>query len=274
MKAFVLFVLVSTFAFAQAPAAKPAGKKAGAPAAAAKKKAAPAASSAKLMNPAAWTAPAPAQFKAKFTTTKGDFVIDVHRDWAPAGADRFYNLVRSGYFTNVSFYRVVPGFVVQFGAAPDPKVGAAWSRARIKDDPVKQSNTRGRVTFAMGGPGSRTTEVFINLRDNSNLDRYPGAAFAPIGEVVEGMDIVDSLYNGYGDMAEQGGRGPSQAQVQAQGKAYLDKSFPNLDSIKSVTIISSEAGPAAAPATTAPKAAPKAAPAGKKSGAEKKSTAK
>lgn len=249
-------------AFAQAPAAAKSGAaapKAGAPKAAASKApatkapASTAASSAKLLNPAAWTKQAPAEFKAKFTTTKGDFVITVHRDWAPLGADRFYNLVRSGFFTNVSFYRVVPNFVVQFGAAPDPKVEAAWSKANIKDDLVKQSNTKGRVTFAMGGPATRTTQVFINLKDNSaTLDKYPGAAFAPVGEVTEGMDIVSALYSGYGDMAEQGGNGPSQAIVTKQGKPYLDKNFPNLDSIKTATVEGETAG---APAAAKPKPA-------------------
>lgn len=248
MKSLFILALASGIAFAQAPAApKPAAPKAAAPKAAAPKTAAKqtsSANSAKLLNPAAWMKQAPAEYKAKFTTTKGDFTVQVHRDWAPLGADRFYNLVRSGFFNDVSFYRVVPNFVVQFGAAPDPKVEAAWSKANIKDDPVKQSNTRGRVTFAMGGPGTRTTQVFINLKDNSMLDKYPGGAFAPIGEVVEGMDVVSNLYSGYGDMAEQGGQGPSQAMVAKQGKPYLDKNFPNLDSIKSVTVEGEAAAPA------------------------------
>jgi peptidyl-prolyl cis-trans isomerase A (cyclophilin A) len=201
------------------------------------------------MNPSAWTKQAPPEFKAKFTTTKGDFVVDVHRDWSPLGADRFYNLVRSGFFTNVSFYRVVPGFVVQFGAAPDPKVEAAWSKAQIKDDPVKQSNKHYFLTFAMGGPNTRTTQIFINLKDNAMLD---GMGFSAFGEVVEGKEVVDQIYSGYGDMQEQGGKGPSQGRVQMEGKAYLDKNFPQLDSIKSATVISGEA--TAAPAKAAPKA--------------------
>jgi peptidyl-prolyl cis-trans isomerase A (cyclophilin A) len=206
------------------------------------------------MNPAAWTRQAPAEYKAKLTTTKGDIVIDVHRDWAPRGADRFYNMVRSGYLKDVSFYRVVPNFIVQFGAAADPKVEAAWNapNMQLRDDPVKQSNKRGTVTFAMGGPNTRTTEVFINLKDNASLD---GMGFAPFGEVTEGMEVVDQLYSGYGDMKEMGGRGPSQPRVQREGKAYLDKSFPQLDSIKTATIVSA-AAPAApkAPAHAAPKA--------------------
>jgi peptidyl-prolyl cis-trans isomerase A (cyclophilin A) len=259
MKSLILLAVLSSVTFAQAPAAKTgtaAPKPAASKPAAAKTTAPAPPSSGRLLNPAAWTKQAPAEYKAKFTTAKGDFIITVHREWAPLGADRFYNLVRSGFFTNVSFYRVVPNFVVQFGAAPDPKVEAAWSSAKIKDDAVKQSNTKGRVTFAMGGPGTRTTQVFINLKDNSTLDKYPGAAFAPVGEVTEGMDVVSSLYSGYGDMAEQGGNGPSQAMVTKQGKPYLDKSFPNLDSIKSATV---EGEAAAAPAAAKPKPAPGAA---------------
>lgn len=238
MKSLILLVLAGVCAFGQTPAAEKSGS--------ARRTAAAkgsGASSARLANPALWNKQAPPEFKAKLTTTKGDIVIDVHRDWAPLGADRFYNLVRSGFFTNVSFYRVVPGFIVQFGASPDPKIETAWSKAPIKDDPVKQSNKRGFVTFAMGGPNTRTTEIFINLKDNTQLD---GMGFAPFGEVVEGMDVVDKLYNGYGDMKEMGGRGPSQPRVQTEGKAYLDKEFPQLDSIKSATIISP--APAAPPA--------------------------
>jgi peptidyl-prolyl cis-trans isomerase A (cyclophilin A) len=262
MKALVLLTLVSTLAFSQAPApAKPAAAKA--PAA---KKAVAKSSSARLMNPAALKTRAPDTFKATFTTTKGDFVLEVHRDWAPLGADRFFNLVRNGFFSNVSFYRVLQGSLVQFGASPDPKVAAVWSRAPISDDPVKQANTRGRVSFAMGGPNTRTTQVFINLKDNSP---YDAMGFAPFGEVVEGMEIVDSFYSGYGDMAEQGGQGPSQQRVARDGKAYLDKTFPNLDSIISATITS-----AAPPAVAAPKpAAPKrTAPAVKKAAPAKPKT--
>jgi peptidyl-prolyl cis-trans isomerase A (cyclophilin A) len=268
MKPLILLAFISALVFAQTPPAKSApARKSTVTKSAAAKKAPSAQSSARLLNPALWRQRAPAEFKVKFTTTKGDFVIDARRDWAPLGVDRFYNLVRSGYFTDVSFYRVVPGFVVQFGAAPSPRVQAAWEKAPIKDDKVAQSNTRGRVTFAMGGPGTRTTEIFINLKDNSALDKYPGAAFAPIGEVVEGMEVVDQIYSGYGDMQEQGGHGPSQQRTQREGKAYLDKNFPNLDSIKSATIISGEPAapePKAAPKTAAP-AVKKAAPVQKKS---------
>ena len=250
MKVPILLAFAAVCAFAQTSPAKKSATT-GHPATAKK----PATTSnARLANPALWTRRAPAEFKAKLTTTKGDVVIDVHREWAPLGADRFYNLVRSGFLTNVSFYRVVPGFIVQFGASPDPKVEAAWNKAPIKDDPVKQSNKRGFITFAMGGPNTRTTEVFINLKDNASLD---GMGFAPFGEVTEGMDVVDKLFSGYGDMKEMGGRGPSQPRVQVEGKAYLDKEFPQLDSIKSATIIS----PAGAPPPPAKKAAPAKAPA-------------
>jgi peptidyl-prolyl cis-trans isomerase A (cyclophilin A) len=152
---------------------------------------------------------------------------------------------------------VVPNFVVQFGASPDPKVEAAWNNARIKDDPVKQSNKKYFLTFAMGGPNTRTTEIFINLRDNATLD---GMGFSAFGEIIEGKEVIDQIYSGYGDMAEQGGRGPSQARVQAEGKPYLDKNFPNLDGTKSATVISEEGAPAGAPKPAAPKpAAPKSA---------------
>jgi peptidyl-prolyl cis-trans isomerase A (cyclophilin A) len=251
MKVPILLALAGICAFAQTPPAKqpPAAKKTTSTAHPATTPKASSASSAKLANPALWTKRAPDEFKAKLTTTKGDLVIDVHREWAPLGADRFYNLVRSGFLTNVSFYRVVPGFIVQFGASPDPKVEAAWNRASIKDDPVKQSNKRGFITFAMGGPNSRTTEVFINLKDNVQLD---GMGFAAFGEVTEGMDVVDKLFPGYGDMKEMGGRGPSQPRVQTEGKPYLDKEFPQLDSIKSAAITS----PAGAPPPAAKKSAP------------------
>src|SRR5271165_3808207 len=139
-----------------------------------------------LLNPASLNARAPAEFKVNFTTTAGDFVVDVHRDWAPLGADRFYNLVRRGFFTNAAFFRVVPGFVVQFGLNADPAVNKAWHDANIHDDPVKQSNKRGTLVFATAGPNTRTTQFFINFGDNARLDAM---GFAPFGEIVEGMDV-------------------------------------------------------------------------------------
>src|SRR5690348_6909338 len=149
-------------------------------------KAAPAGRS--LMNPGSLTQKAPAVYKVKFTTTKGVFVIEVTRAWAPLGADRFYNLVRYGYFTDASFFRVLPNFVVQFGINAKPAVSAAWQRATIADDPVNQSNKRGSLTFATAGPNTRTTQIFINLGDNGPLDQQ---GFSPFGQVVEGMEVVD-----------------------------------------------------------------------------------
>lgn len=208
--------------------------------------------SARLLNPALDKARAPDLYRVKFTTTKGDFVVEVNRTSAPLGADRFYNMVRIGFFTNVAFYRVVAGALIQFGAPPSPAVAKAWSTATIQDDPVKPgvSNTAGAVTFAKGGANSRTTQLFINLQDNA---QYDGMGFTPVGKVTEGLDVVKSLYSGYGDMAEMGGRGPSQAKVANEGKAYLDKDFPLLDSIKSATVIFPE--PVAPAAKKAPAAA-------------------
>lgn len=190
------------------------------------------------MNPASLREQAPATFKAKFTTTKGDFVIQVTRAWAPRGADRFYNLVKSGFFNDCSFFRYVPGFIVQFGIPADPKITQAWQRANILDDPLKHSNTPGTVVFANGGPNTRTTQLFINLADNTRgLDPPAQVGFSPFGEVVQGMDVVKSLYSGYGELSDMGGRGPSQGPIQMQGKPYLEKNFPKLDSIKTATIV-------------------------------------
>jgi peptidyl-prolyl cis-trans isomerase A (cyclophilin A) len=191
-----------------------------------------AANKAKLQNPAALTERAPATFKANFDTSAGAFVIEVHRDWAPMGADRFYNLVKNGYYDGVRFFRVISGFMAQFGMHGDPSVQKAWSNAEIKDDPVKESNKRGYVTFATRGPNSRTTQLFINFKDNAGLDKQ---GFTPFGQVTSGMDVVDKLYSGYGEGAPNGS-GPSQGQISAEGNAYLTKSFPKLDYIKSATI--------------------------------------
>jgi peptidyl-prolyl cis-trans isomerase A (cyclophilin A) len=185
-----------------------------------------------LMNPASLTEQAPPVYKAKFDTSKGAFEIQVHRDWAPAGADRFYNLVKNGFFDNTRFFRVVSGFMVQFGLNGDPSVSAQWRQARIRDDQVKQSNTRGMVTFATAGPNTRTTQVFINFGDNNRLD---GMGFAPFGQVVSGMNVVDALYSGYGEGAP-GGSGPEQGRIQQEGNAYLTKDFAKLDYIKKATI--------------------------------------
>jgi peptidyl-prolyl cis-trans isomerase A (cyclophilin A) len=193
-----------------------------------------------LLNPASLTAKAPADFKVSFTTSAGNFVVEVHRDWAPLGADRFYNLVRRGFFTNASFFRVVPGFVVQFGLSADPAVNKVWEEAKIQDDPVKQSNKRGALVFATAGPNTRTTQLFINFGDNARLD---GMGFAPFGEVVEGMDVVDKIYAGYGEQ-------PRQDLITEQGDAYLSKNFPKIDKIKIARVIL----PATAPAKSKPAA--------------------
>jgi peptidyl-prolyl cis-trans isomerase A (cyclophilin A) len=176
---------------------------------------------------------APATFRARFATSAGDFVIEVQRAWAPRGADRFYALVRAGYYDGARFFRVLPGFVAQFGIAGDPAVTATWRERRIPDDPVRQRNTRGMVTFATAGAHTRTTQVFINYSDNSRLD---AAGFAPFGRVVEGMDAVDRLHAGYGEGAPNGS-GPDQGRIQAEGNAYLERAFPKLDYVRTATIV-------------------------------------
>jgi peptidyl-prolyl cis-trans isomerase A (cyclophilin A) len=157
------------------------------------------------------------------------------------GADRFYNLVRNRFFIDQAFYRYSPGFIVQFGISSSPAITAIWQKARIKDDPVIQSNKRGTLVFATAGPNTRSTDLFINLKDNPSLDAM---GFSPIGSVTEGFDVVTGLYSGYGEMKEQGGRGPSQSALWAGGKVYLDKEFPKLDTIKSATVIFPQPGTA------------------------------
>jgi peptidyl-prolyl cis-trans isomerase A (cyclophilin A) len=186
----------------------------------------------KLGNPAALNERAPTTYKARFDTSKGTFVLQVHRDWAPNGADRFYNLVKNGFYDNVRFFRVISGFMVQFGISGDPSISAQWRNARITDDPVRQSNRRGFITYAMAGPNTRTSQVFINFADNSPLDRQ---GFSPFGQVTSGMNVVDSLYSGYGEGAPRG-QGPDQGRLQQEGNAYLMKSFPRLDYVKKATI--------------------------------------
>jgi len=181
-----------------------------------------------LLHPATLKAQAPETFQVKFSTTAGDFTVDVHRSWAPIGVDRFYNLVKHNFFDGEAFFRVVPGFIVQFGLSAYPQVSAAWQSANIKDDPVKQSNTKGTITFATAGPNTRTTQLFINFADNSALDRQGFAAF---GTVTDGMDVVLKIYSGYGERPDQG-------EITRKGKAYIDAQFPKLDTIKSATIIS------------------------------------
>ena len=185
-----------------------------------------------LGNPSALTETAPATYRARFDTSKGAFVIQVTRDWAPNGADRFYNLVKNGFYDNVRFFRVVTGFMVQFGINGDPRLSAAWRNARIQDDPVKQSNRRGNVTYAMAGPNTRTSQVFINFGDNAGLDRQ---GFPPFGRVSSGMNVVDALNAEYGEGAPRGS-GPDQGRLQMEGNAYLAKEFPRMDFVRKATI--------------------------------------
>ena len=171
---------------------------------------------------------APDEFSVRLETSVGSVVIQVTREWAPIGADRFYNLVRNGFYDEQRFFRVVPGFVVQWGLSGNPKLNQVWHRAHILDDPVVQSNMRGRITYAKTNqPNTRTTQLFINLGDNANLD---GMGFAPFGEVVEGMEVVDAINAEYGQQ-------PSQGQIGNRGNAYLEENFPNLDYIIKAEII-------------------------------------
>jgi peptidyl-prolyl cis-trans isomerase A (cyclophilin A) len=185
-----------------------------------------AAAKARLKTPARLKETAPATYSARFDTSVGMFVVQVHRDWAPKGADRFYNLVKNGYFDGTRFFRVMPNFMVQFGINGDPAIQSAWRDANITDDPVTESNKRGNITFATAGPGTRTTQVFINFKNNAGLDAQ---GFAPFGEVVSGMEVVDKINAEYGELPDQG-------RVQTQGNAYLARAFPKLDYIRKATI--------------------------------------
>ncbi|HEX4633057.1 MAG TPA: peptidylprolyl isomerase [Gemmatimonadales bacterium] len=189
---------------------------------------APPADPAALLNPAApaLTAQAPATYRAKFETSAGDFTVEVTRAWAPLGADRLYNLIKNGFYDGDRFFRVVPGFVVQFGINGTPAVSTAWKNANIADDPVTQHNTTGTIVFATAGPNTRTTQLFINYSDNFRLDQM---GFAPMGKVVQGMDVVQKIYPGYGQT-------PNQDLIQSQGNTYLSQGFPQLDFIKKATI--------------------------------------
>ena len=186
-----------------------------------------------LLQPATLKAKAPAEYEVKFVTTAGEFTMKVTRAWAPNGADRFYNLVQNHFYDGASFFRVLPGFMAQFGLSPYPEVSKAWDKANIKDDRVVQSNHRGYVTYAMAGPNTRTTQLFINYGNNERLDRD---GFAPFGMVTDGMEVVDKLYGGYGEGAP-GGRGPDQGLIGTRGRAYLEQGFPKLDIIKSATLV-------------------------------------
>jgi peptidyl-prolyl cis-trans isomerase A (cyclophilin A) len=216
-----------------------------------------------LLHPALLKDKAPDTYVVKFVTTRGDFTITVNRAWAPLGADRFYNLVKHHFYDNAVVFRAVPNFVTQFGISSYPAVSTAWKKTEIKDDPVTQSNKKGAIVFATAGPNTRTTQVFINLKDNAFLDK---TGFAPFGTVDgDGMKVVEMFYDQYGDNA-----GIDQDQIEKTGKPYLDKGFPKLDVIKSATIISPAptAVPAAKPKSTAttpkssatPKATPKTTP--------------
>jgi peptidyl-prolyl cis-trans isomerase A (cyclophilin A) len=176
---------------------------------------------------------APDTYKVTFDTSKGPFTVQVHRAWAPIGADRFYELVKAGFFDGDRFFRVIKGFIAQFGLNGDPNINAKWKRMEIVDDPVKQTNARGTLTFATAGPNTRTTQLFINLANNTQLD---GMGFAPFGKVIEGMAVVDQLYGGYGEGAPQG-NGPDQQLVEARGNQYLEDHFPKLDFIKKATVV-------------------------------------
>jgi peptidyl-prolyl cis-trans isomerase A (cyclophilin A) len=182
-----------------------------------------------LADPALLKAQAPESFKAKFETTKGSFTIEVTRAWSPNGADRFYNLVKNGFFDGVKFFRVVPNFVVQFGIHGDPALATKWLKSNIQDDPVKESNGRGYVTFAKSGaPNSRSSQIFINLQDNARLDAM---GFSPFGRIVEGQEIVDALYGGYGESVTS-----LQGEIASKGNAFLEQKFPLLDAIKKATL--------------------------------------
>ena len=186
-----------------------------------------------------WLERAPALSRIRLETTAGAFVIEVHRDWAPRGADRLYDLARAGFFDDSRFFRVRAGFIAQFGIPGDPAVAAVWRDARIPDDSLRHSNVRGTVSYAMTGPDARTTQLFVNLADNSRLD---AEGFAPVG-VVEGMDVVDRLYSGYGESAGGGMRGDRQAEIFAGGNAFLDRAYPKLDRLIRARVVTTERGP-------------------------------
>ena len=197
-----------------------------------------------LLKPALLKAKAPEEYKVKFVTTRGEFTITVTRAWAPLGADRFYNLVRHHFYDNASIFRVVPKFVAQFGISAYPAVTSAWHGTDIKDDPVTQSNKKGYITFATAGPNTRTTQVFINLNDNTFLDTR---GFAPFGVVDDnGMNVVEMFYDQYGDNA-----GIDQNKIETEGKSYLDKNFAKLDVIKSATLLTPAPAATSKPATAA-----------------------
>jgi len=198
-----------------------------------------------LLHPATLKVKAPDTYEVTFTTTRGDFVVRVTRAWAPFGADRFYNLVKHHFYNGAAFFRVVPNFMVQFGLSPDPAVNRAWLNANIKDDPVSQSNRPGYISFATAGPNTRTTQVFISYGNNSFLDSQ---GFAPFGQVISGMDVVNQIYSGYDEKPDQG-------EITNHGRTYLERNFPKLDTIKTAVVTSpaSTTGTAHHTASGAPK---------------------
>jgi len=189
-----------------------------------------------LLQPRSFNETAPERYQVRLVTSKGDILVSVTREWAPLAADRFYNLVKAGYYDGIAFHRVLDGFIAEFGIHGDPWVNAAWRQALMADEPVRQSNTRGRVTFSKNTPNSRTVQVFINLKDNRSLD---GQGFSPFGEVVEGMDVVEDLYSGYGDGPPRG-EGVYQAMAIARGDEYLNEEFPLLDRIQRALLLGPE----------------------------------
>lgn len=191
---------------------------------------------------------APAVFRVKFETTAGNFVIEVHRDWSPHGADRFYELVGAGYYNDSRFFRVVSRHWVQFGIAGNPRIAQQWRHRTIPDDTLKRHNTPSYVAFSNTGPNTRSTQIYINTGDNSARNDSE-AGFAPFGQVVEGMDIVEKIYSGYGEHSGSGMRADHQDQIFAVGNAYLDREFPKLDKLIRASLI-----PLSAPSTTAPPA--------------------
>ncbi len=228
MKSLFTSLVLCAALVAQTPASKSATSKAGT------SKTGTAAARPSLTNPASLRAKAPDLFKVQFTTTKGNVIVEVHHDWAPLGADRFYNLVKNGFFNNAAFFRVVVSprpFIVQFGLNANPAINKVWEHANIKDDPVMGSNSRGTLVFATAGPNTRTTQLFINLNDNKFLDSM---GFAPFGTVTEGMEVVDKIYPGYAER-------PDQQRITEEGDAYLVKNFPMIDKIKLGKILPAEA---------------------------------
>jgi peptidyl-prolyl cis-trans isomerase A (cyclophilin A) len=239
------FLIISLASAAQTPSPAPAKKPAAGAAKAPAAKAPAATASAfdrALLQPATLRVKAPAEYEVKFVTTAGEFTVKVTRAWAPNGADRFYNLVRHHFYDGAAFFRVLPGFMAQFGLSAYPEVSKVWETATIKDDPIVQSNHRGFLSFATAGPNTRTTQVFINYGNNEALDKSGFSAFAVVSD---GMETVDKLYNGYGEGAPDG-HGPSQDLIGNRGRAYLEKSFPKLDTIRSATLVPAGAAPAPA----------------------------